>query len=258
MIDEIKELVELHDNGTKFSNYNEFPLSFGKAYTEKKATNVVAYDQDAGNARKVVSLLNYLPELFKDIDTISNIVVEQQALILQLENQIKYLSSVIETVALGRIQIDVSKELHKYISELANNSNMYSQDGGEITLEVNSSIFSEKREDSSNAENSNIMNDSIKKISASVGGILEKIVDLKISGSLNDSVKAIQNSSFSNSIKNKETLSMSGKATYKYGEIKCDPSLKIIEKMQESKDKRLNKDFVAELKKNPHKNTKDD
>jgi uncharacterized coiled-coil protein SlyX len=89
------------------------------------------------NDDKVIDLLNFLPEAFKDINDLSQIVVEQQNLIIQMEKQIKYLSTVIETVALGRIQTDVSKELHKSILELANSSNMYYQGEGEITLEVN-------------------------------------------------------------------------------------------------------------------------
>jgi hypothetical protein len=253
MLPEIQKLVELHDNGTNFTDLNEIDIEGSKIGTNKKATYVVAYDSDPQKARNVVDLLNYLPELFKDIDGLSNIVVEQQELILHLENQIKYLSSVIETVALGRVQIDVSKELHKYITELANNSNMYSQDGGEITLEVNSSIHSEKSTDSEKSEKNNVMNDSVKKISASIGGILEKIADLKVSGSIRDSVKALQNNTSNISMHEKESLSMTGKATYKYGEIKCDPSLKIIGKMLESKDKKLTKDVIAELRKNPHK-----
>jgi hypothetical protein len=252
MLPEIKKLVDLHDSGAKFGSGPDI-----SAYVSNTGNNcryIVAYDKNSDkNAVDLSSLLNYLPEAYKDIDSLSNIVIDQQKQILQLEEQIKYLSSVIETVALGRIQIDVSKELHKYIIELANASNMYSQDGGEIALEVNSSIYSENEKNSSKKENMDILNNSVKKISASVDGILEKIVNLKVSGSLNDSVKEIKNSSIDLSSHEKESLSMSGKAVYKYGEIKCDPSLKIIEKMLSAKDKRLTKEFVAELKKNPHK-----
>jgi uncharacterized coiled-coil protein SlyX len=249
MLPKIKEFVDLHDSGPKFRNGIAYVSTVGE-----QCHYIVASDEKSGkNASQLSGLLNYLPEAYKDIDSLSNIVIEQQKQILQMEKQIKYLSSVIETVALGRIQIDVSKELHKYITELANNSNMYSQDGGEIALEVNSSIYSESNKDSEKTENGDTFNNSVKKVSASVGGILEKIADLKVSGSLSDSVKEIKNSSENLSSHGKESLSMSGKAIYKYGEIKCDPSLKLIEKMVASKDKRLTKDFIVELKRNPHK-----
>jgi hypothetical protein len=253
MIKEIDELVKMHDDGTKFTSCNDFPI-IGGNHNGAKATNITAFDaNDPVKARKIVNLLNYLPELFKDVDNISTVIVEQQNLIIQLENQIKCLSSIIETVALGKIQIEVSKELHKYIIDLANDSNMYSHEGGEITLEVNSSMFSEKSESTSKNIETENMNDSLKKFSGGVGGILKIIADLKISGSIQESIKNIENSSLSMSKNEKDTLTMSGKAVYKYGDIKCDPTLKIIEKMREDKDKRLTKDLIAELRKNPHK-----
>jgi hypothetical protein len=213
---------------------------------------VVADKNDKEKADVFAQLLNNLPTLFKDTDNLTSIILGQQKLIMQLENQMKYFASVIETLAVGKVQIEVSKELQEHITELAHNSNMYSQEGGEITFEVKSSMFSEKNELSSKDSKYENMNDSFKNFSGELGGLLDIIADLRISGNMQERTKTIKNDSNFSAKHEKEALTMSGKATYKYGQIKCDPSLPIIEKMRKNNDERLTPEFIAELKKNPH------
>jgi hypothetical protein len=271
MKEEMKRILKLFENGAGFSWGNQsgdYEYDGKGANKDSKKTNggekithLVAYDKKSfQNAHLLCGILNYLPSAYKDIENLSAIVLEQQGTIVELQKQIKYLSAVIETVALGRIQIEMGKELHTHIKNLANESNMYEQDGGEIILKVSSSMFNEKNKDTTenlNKGNSDeSINDSLKKVKASVGGILGKIANLELSGEMKDKTNEALMSYLNTLSKIKDNqidvLESSGEAIYKYGKIKCDPSIKIIDKLTNDKHFKLTKDIITEIKKNPH------
>jgi hypothetical protein len=248
MDDEIKKLLETFDNGARFSSFTEYDLKperEGRLYKR-----IVALDKnDENRVDMLPGLLNRLPDLYKDSDNHTEIILGLCYLVLQMENKINYLYSYITT---GKTAVEISKDLQEHFLKMAKDTNMSSHEGVEITFDVKSSMFSENNESSSKDSKHEKMNNSFSNFSGELGGLLKIIADLKISGNMQERIKTIENELNASAKHEIEAQSMSGKGTIKFGEMKCDPSLPLIEKMLEDKDKRLTPEFVEKLKKNPH------
>ena len=204
--------------------------------------------------KNAMAMLRNLPKVYDDIEKLSEVVLSQQQIIADQQRQIEHLSNAIDTIAIAKIQTEIGRELYNHISELANESNMYSHSGGKINLEIKSSFTNESLKTKGNSVQSESLRNSIKNVKLKMEGVLSKLLDMEINLSMKEkTVEVKKRSSFSEK-KQKESFTMTGIATYEHKEITCDPSIKVVQKLIEKDGKDVPEKLINETRRNPFSN----
>jgi hypothetical protein len=213
-------------------------------------------ETSAKEAVNIDEILRKLPSVFRDISTLSELVVHQQEMILEQQQQIQMLAGAIDAVAVARIQTDVSSKLFDHIAEMATESHMYRYEGGKITLNVASSFASESSGSSKMSEASSNLLESQTKVGVELNTAVKLFPKLEVNSEIGihiDRLNRKQNSfdlTQEYSSYSSKSVTMSGTAVYEHGKITCDPSLGIIKKLVDS-DKKLDAELVAQIRHNP-------
>ena len=240
-------------------------FSTGNSY-ESKAGNhcehvVVASHQDDKSTQQLMELLTKLPALYKDVETLAEVVVSQNRTIIEQQQQIERLTSALDTVAVARIQTDIGRNLHDHLAKLAENSNMYRHGGGKVTLEVKSSFSHESSEMEEKSGISHSLEESIQKGRKEIAGGLKILSKIELSASARQDsenlLKQVSDSSHQqlSDRKQKSSIKMSGTATYEHGEILCDPTLPhVIELIRKDPSNRNLPEVISQLRANPFAN----
>lgn len=255
MDNELEKAIDIATNKTAFFLGSE--LNSGKFHF----ANILVGPSSSDSNKQLIALLTNLPALYKDVETLTEVVISQNRTIIEQQQQIERLTSALDTVAVARIQTDIGRNLHDHLAKLAEDSNMYRHGGGKVTLEVNSSFTHESSELEQKSGTSHNLEESIQKGRKEIAGGLKILSKIELSASARQDsenlLKQVSDGSHQQSSdrNHKSSVRMSGTATYEHREILCDPTLPLVtELIRKDPSNRNLPEIIAQLRLNPFAN----
>ena len=207
---EIEKLIKMAEKGTGFifagdDFYNPRYDTGEKVH----GTHVAAYDKNnPKNAHEFVKILNLIPALLSDVDTLSKIAAKQQ-------EQISILLLALDTIASGRMHQEGVDKINAFIERMKEPNMKELGSGSEYTLELAAAFSNDNDETRDSASSKKRSGESHLDFDVSVNGVLKLLSGLKIGGGSKEMRESWDKATSYFRKITKEGLLLKGKATYR-------------------------------------------